>query len=130
MFTIKKSLISTALLGISCLVSAQVSVNGQNVSVATGDGTAVNVNGSRVTVNTPKQGQTAVAVGSGRTAVNVGSGNVVVNSAGSVNTGASGKDAGRDQGKAARNKPRKADKNSDKDEAFWGKGGFWGENGK
>ncbi len=126
MMNLKKYLVCSTLLGTSLVASAQVSVNGNNVSVNTRDGTAVNVNGGRVVVNTPNHGQTAVAVGSGRTAVNVGNGNVVSNTAGSMNSG--------DKPKEPRNNPktkqRKSEQSSDKDEAFWGKGGFWGENGK
>lgn len=126
MMNLKQYLACTTLLGTALMTSAQVSVNGNNVSVNTRDGTSVNVNGGRVVVNTPNQGQTAVAVGSGRTAVNVGTGNVVSNTAGSMNSG----DKLKESRNNSKQKQRKSEHSSDKDEAFWGKGGFWGEEGK
>lgn len=105
-------------------VSAQVTVSGGNVSVNTGEGTAVNVDGGAVSVKSPKGGQTAVAVGKGRTAVNVGSGNVVSNTAGTVESGSV---------EPSTDKPKRSGKGGkqgkDGDD-FWGEKGFWGEDGE
>jgi uncharacterized protein with beta-barrel porin domain len=132
MMNLKQYLACTTLLGTALMTSAQVSVNGNNVSVNTRDGTSVNVNGGRVVVNTPNQGQTAVAVGSGRTAVNVGTGNVVSNSSGTIGSSSAieSTQKPKDPRKNPKVKQRKSEQSSDKDEAFWGKGGFWGEEGK
>ncbi len=103
---------------------AQVLVNGGQVSVNTGDGTAVRVDGGKVSVKTAKEGQTAVAVGSGQKVINIGSGNVAVNEKGTID----GKPVAqsRKSGSKSRNQP-KSDRD---DEAFWGEGGFWGEEGE
>ncbi len=117
------SLIATTLSGMLMATGAlaQVVVNGGNVSVDTGEGNVVRVENGKVSVKTGKDGQAAVAVGSGQRAVNVGSGNVAVNERGTID----GKPLPQTRKSGKSRTRQKAD-----DEAFWGEGGFWGEEGE
>ena len=92
---------------VSCCVNAQAVVMHQGVEqIKNGKADSSELKGATVTMDE-----------NGNSTVNVGKGNKVANESGTVD------------GKKVTPTKKIASPKGDADEAFWGKGGFWGERG-